>query len=42
MEEHLDRRLAELREWVESKFRAQTWQIVSFLIVATLINHYWK
>jgi hypothetical protein len=44
--DHLDAKLgqlsSDLRAWMESKLRAQLWQIGSLILVATVLNHFWR
>src|SRR3954453_5370513 len=38
----LQKGLADLRTWAEGKLRAQLWQIGSLILIATVLNHYWR
>lgn len=44
--DHLDDKLGklsnELRAWMESKLRVQLWQIGSLILIATVLNHFWR
>ena len=40
--DYLDNRLAELRAWTEGKLRGLLVQIGGLILVATIIQHYWK